>query len=43
VVRRRYISGHVERQPGFIEREMREILGIEKEFADYEKKQRRSR
>ena len=36
----KYISGHPDRQPGHIEREMREILGIERELGREPKKKR---
>jgi len=43
MARKRYISGHPDRQPDFIEREMAEIRAIEKEFADFARGKRRSR
>jgi hypothetical protein len=39
--KRKYISGHIESQPEHIEREMREILGIEAELGRGPKKRRR--
>ena len=36
----KYISGHIESQADHIEREMREILGIERELGHEPKKKR---
>jgi len=41
MAKQRYKSGHPESQPNFIEREMREILGIERDLGHEPKKKRR--